>query len=176
LSTNTRTKPLINSNLFNLLISIFYSYPITQLLNHLASTFPGSQITFTVMETDIETGTQTLNVLAILLFFGLAAVAALVIMITGKILFKKFFNFFVLFLSAIAGGCGGILILYFGSELQRVKEDTSISSISTLIIMVSVLVLGMMIAFPMMTLILRQRRHKIRELQEENRKLKEKVG
>src|SRR6187551_701424 len=101
---------------------------------------------------EMETGTQTLNVLAIVLFFGLAALAALVIMITGRVLFKKYFNFFILFLSAIAGGCGGILILYFGSELQRVKEDTSISSISTLIMMVAVLVLGMMIAFPMMTL------------------------
>lgn len=139
-------------------------YPIT---NH------QSLIYLYLMEPEIETGTQTLNVLAILLFLGLAAFAALVIMITGKILFKKFFNFFILFLSAIAGGCGGILILYFGSKLEEVKAATDISSIGTLIIMVAVLLLGMMIAFPMMTMVLRQRRHKIRELEEENRKLKE---
>jgi hypothetical protein len=121
---------------------------------------------------DTETGTQTMNILAIALFLGLAALAALVIMIVGRILFKKFFNYFVLFLSAIAGGCGGILILYFGSELQMVKDDTSISSIGTLIVMVAILLLALMIVFPLMTLVLRQRRYKIRELQEENRKLK----
>jgi ATP/ADP translocase len=122
---------------------------------------------------EVETGTNTMNILAVTLFLGLATLAALVIMITGRILFKKFFNFFILLISAIAGGLAGILILYFGSELQMVKEDTSISSIGTLIVMVAVLVLGMMIVFPMMTMILRQRRHRIRELEEENKKLKE---
>jgi uncharacterized membrane protein len=121
---------------------------------------------------EVETGTQTMNIMAILLFAGLAALAALVIMITGKILFGKFFSFFILFLSAIAGGLAGILILYFGSKLEEVKADTSISSIGTLIVMVAVLLLGMMIAFPMMTMVLRQRRHKIKELEEENKKLR----
>lgn len=121
---------------------------------------------------EVETGTSTMNVLAILLFLGLAAFAALVIMITGKILFKKFFSFFILFLSSVAGGLAGILILYFGSKLEEVKADTSISSIGTLIVMVAVLLLGMMITFPVMTMVLRQRRHKIKELEEENKKLR----
>ena len=121
----------------------------------------------------METGTDTMNILAITLFLGLAALAALIIMITGRILFKKFFNFFILFISSIAGGLAGILILYFGSKLEEVKSDESISSIGTLIVMVAVLLLGMMIVFPMMTMILRQRRHKIRELEEENRKMRE---
>lgn len=120
----------------------------------------------------METGTDTLNILAIVLFLGLAALAALIIMITGKILFGKFFSYFILLLSAIAGGLAGILILFFGSQLQQVQADETISSIGTLIIMVAVLILGMMIVFPMMTMILRQRRIKIRELEEENRKLK----
>ncbi len=122
------------------------------------------------MET--ETGTQTLNILAIALFFGLAALAALVIMITGRVLFGKFFNYFILFLSAIAGGCGAIVILYFGSELQTVKADTSISSIGTLIVMVAMLILALMIIFPLMTLMLRQRRHKITELEQEIKRLR----
>jgi hypothetical protein len=123
---------------------------------------------------EVETGTGTMNILAIALFLGLAALAALVIMITGRVLFGKFFNFFVLFLSAIAGGLGGILILYFGSELQMVKNDTSINSIGTLIIMVAILLLALMIVFPLMTLVLRQRRHKIKDLMEENKRLREK--
>ncbi|CAN5915135.1 hypothetical protein BH11BAC7_BH11BAC7_20270 [soil metagenome] len=120
----------------------------------------------------METGTDTLNFLAIVLFLGLAALAALIIMITGKILFGKFFSYLILLLSAIGGGLAGILILFFGSELQMVKEDTTISSIGTLIIMVAFLLLGMMIVFPMMTMVLRQRRIKIRELEEENKRLR----
>ncbi|MEO5644019.1 MAG: hypothetical protein ABIQ40_12985 [Bacteroidia bacterium] len=120
----------------------------------------------------METGTDTLNFLAIVLFFGLAALAALIIMITGKILFGKFFSYLILLLSAIGGGLAGILILFFGSELEMVKEDTTISSIGTLIIMVAFLLLGMMIVFPMMTMVLRQRRIKIRELEEENKRLR----
>jgi hypothetical protein len=121
----------------------------------------------------METGTGTLNILAIVLFFGLAAVAALVIMLAGKILFKKFFNYFVLLLSSIAGGIAGIVVLYFGSKLEEVKADTSISSIGTLLMMVAILLLAMMIAFPLMTLMLRQRRHRIKELEEELRKHRE---
>lgn len=120
----------------------------------------------------METGTDTLNILAIALFIGLAALAALIIMITGKVLFGKFFSFFILLLSAIAGGLAGLLILFFGSKLQQVQADETISSIGTLIVMVAVLILGMMIVFPMMTMILRQRRIKIRELEAENRKLR----
>ncbi len=120
----------------------------------------------------METGTQTLNILAIVLFLGLAALAALVIMITGKVLFRKYFSYFILFLSAIAGGLAAILILFFGAKLKMVQDDTSISSIGTLILMVAILILGMMIVFPMMTMILRQRRLKIRELEEEIKRLK----
>ena len=120
----------------------------------------------------METGTQTINVFAILLFLGLAALAALIIMITGKVLFRKYFSYFILFLSAIGGGLVGILILFFGSKLKVVQDDTSISSIGTLILMVAILILGMMIVFPMMTMILRQRRLKIRELEEEIKRLR----
>lgn len=121
----------------------------------------------------METGTETLNIIAILVFLGLSALSALVILLAGRIMFRKYFNYFVLFLSSIGGGIAGIIILYFGSKLEEVKADTSISSIGTLILMVAILLLAMMIAFPLMTLMLRQRRHRIKEMEEEMRKLRE---
>ncbi len=123
-----------------------------------------------------ESGTLALNTALLLIFFGLAAIAATVVLVVGKIAFGKWYSWMVLFASSIGGGLFGVAILYFGAQFEATRSDTHLSSLNTMLTMVMLLLLVLMIGLPLVTLRLRHRKKRIKELEEELQLLRSRTG
>jgi hypothetical protein len=119
-----------------------------------------------------DSGTFALNTALLLIFFGLAAISATVVLVVGKIAFGKWYSWLALFGSSVAGGLFGVAILYFGAQFEATRSDTHLSSLNTMLTMVMALLLVLMVAVPLVTLRLRHRKKRIKELEAEVQRLK----
>jgi hypothetical protein len=119
-----------------------------------------------------ESGAGYINLVGILTFLGLAVISATIILLIGKALFKKWHSFFLLLVYSLLGGLLAAAILLFGVKFEQVRAQNDLDSLGTLLMMGCGLFLVMMIAWPVMGLVLRDRKRRIKLLEEENNRLK----
>jgi hypothetical protein len=112
------------------------------------------------------------NVAIILMFFALAAFAGLLVLLYGRIVYKRWFSWLRLFGGALLGGFLAGVVIWFASEFEAVRKEDSLESFNNLLVMISWILLPLMLLIPIVSIMLRNRSAKIAQLELEVNALK----
>lgn len=112
------------------------------------------------------------NVAIILMFFALAALAGLLVLLYGRIVYKRWFSWLRLFGGALLGGFLACVVIWFASEFEAVRKEDSLESFNNLLVMISWILLPLMLLIPIVSIMLRNRSAKIAQLELEVNALK----
>ncbi|MCU0434593.1 MAG: hypothetical protein MUC87_14155 [Bacteroidia bacterium] len=127
------------------------------------------------METPVETEDFFMvNLAIVLVFIFLAAVAGVVALLYGRVVYKRWFSWVRLFGGALLGGilAGGVFL--FATEFHKLNstENKSLSALNDLLMLSSWVLLPLMLIIPILSIMLRNRKAKIAELELEVAALK----
>jgi hypothetical protein len=131
--------------------------------------FAGIRIFVTYM----EDGSLTINLIGVSIFLSLLGISATLAFFFGRVFFRRWYSWLLLCFYSFLGGLLSIGILYFGVQFERVRNDVEVESIGTMVVMIIVLFIITMTAWPVVGIVLRNRKERIRQLEEEIRKLKD---
>lgn len=112
------------------------------------------------------------NAAIFLMFFALAAVTGLLALLLGRVLYKRWFSWIRLFGGAILGGVLAGVIIWFASEFETIRKESSIESLNNLLILISWALLPLMLLIPLVSIVLRNRSLRIAQLELEVNALK----
>jgi hypothetical protein len=112
------------------------------------------------------------NLAIILLFFALAAFAGLLVLLYGRVVYKRWFSWLRLFGGALLGGFLAAAIIWFASEFEAVRKEDSLERFNNLLVMISWILLPLMLLIPVISILLRSRSAKIAQLELEVNALK----
>ncbi len=112
------------------------------------------------------------NMAILLMFFALAAFAGLLVLLYGRIVYKRWFSWLRLFGGALLGGLLAGVIIWFASEFEAVRKEDSLESFNNLLVMISWILLPLMLLIPVASVMLRSRSAKIAQLELEVNALK----
>ncbi|MGL5888612.1 MAG: hypothetical protein ACRC3B_01935, partial [Bacteroidia bacterium] len=88
------------------------------------------------------------NVAIILMFLALAAFAGLLVLLYGRIVYKRWFSWLRLFGGALLGGFLAAVIIWFASEFEAVRKEDSLESFNNLLVMIAWILLPLMLLIP----------------------------
>lgn len=118
------------------------------------------------MDTPVDNSSMlAIDMAIILLFIALAAIAALLVLLFGRIAFKRWYSWLRLFGSAFLGGFVAVGVFWFAAEFEAVRSSQSLESFNQMLLMVAYVLLPLMLVLPIVSIFLRHRSAKIRQLE-----------
>lgn len=123
-----------------------------------------------------EGSMYAVNTAIFLLFLALAAIAAVLALVLGRIFYKRWYSFLRIFLSASLGGLIALGIFWYAAELESVRNDQALGSFNRMLQMMALVLLPLMLVLPFLSITLRHRSMRIKALQEEVNTLKAKLA
>jgi hypothetical protein len=125
------------------------------------------------MDTPVDTENFfMLNLIILLLFVFLAAVAGVIALLYGRMVYKRWFSWVRLFGGAILGGLLAAGVIWFATEFSKLDKNNSLSGFNDMLLMICAVLLPLMLIIPVLSIVLRNRKAKIAELELEVSALK----
>jgi membrane protein insertase Oxa1/YidC/SpoIIIJ len=115
-----------------------------------------------------------INTALILLFLALAAFTAVLVLVFGRVFYKHWYSWLRIFGGALFGGLIAVGIFWFSAEFESIRRNESVGSLNDMVEMMILVLLPLMLIIPILSIILRHRSTRIKELQKEIQELKNK--